>query len=69
VTRIVLNGEHADVDDGTTIAELLGSLDVPPDGRGVAVAVDAEVVPRGEWPSRVVAGGAQVEVVTAIQGG
>jgi sulfur carrier protein len=69
VTSIVLNGERADVADGTTIAELLGGLDVPPEGRGVAVAVDAEVVPRGEWPRRVVADGAQVEVVTAIQGG
>jgi sulfur carrier protein len=69
MTSIVLNGERADVADGTTIAELLGGLDVPPEGRGVAVAVDAEVVPRGEWPERVVESGAQVEIVTAIQGG
>jgi sulfur carrier protein len=69
VTSIVLNGERADVADGTTIAELLDTLDVAPQGRGVAVAVDAEVVPRGEWPRRVVDDGAQVEVVTAIQGG
>ena len=69
MTAILLNGEHADVADGTTIAELLGRLDVPPEGRGVAVAVDAEVVPRGEWPRHVVADGAQVEVLTAIQGG
>ena len=69
MTEIVLNGASTAVADGTTIAELLGTLDVPPEGRGVAVAVDAEVVPRGEWPRRVVADGAQVEVVTAIQGG
>ena len=37
--------------------------------RGVAVAVDAEVVPRGEWESRRLAGGERVEVVMAIQGG
>jgi sulfur carrier protein len=48
---------------------LLATLDVPPDGRGVAVAVDAEVVPRGAWDAVVVADGAQVEVVTAVQGG
>ena len=69
MTEIVLNGASTAVADGITIAELLGTLDVPPEGRGVAVAVDAEVVPRGEWPRRVVADGAQVEVVTAIQGG
>ena len=50
-------------------SELLGRLDVPPQARGVAVAVDAEVVPRGAVAATVVADGAQVEVVTAIQGG
>jgi sulfur carrier protein len=66
---ISLNGEPARIAAGTTVAELLGTLDVPPQARGVAVAVDAEVIPRGEWPRHVVADGAQVEVVTAIQGG
>jgi sulfur carrier protein len=66
---ISLNGEPARIAEGTTVAELLGTLDVPPQARGVAVAVDAEVVPRGQWPEHVVQDGAQVEVVTAIQGG
>jgi sulfur carrier protein len=69
VTSILLNGEQTTVDDGTTVEQLLTGLDVPPQARGVAVAVDAEVVPRGEWPRHVVVEGAQVEVVTAIQGG
>ena len=69
MTTIVLNGEQTSVDDGTTVEQLLGRLDVPAQARGVAVAVDAEVVPRGQWPRTVVADGAQVEVVTAIQGG
>lgn len=69
MTTIRLNGEDRVVDDGTTLTTLLGGLDVPPEARGVAVAVDAEVVPRGEWPGHVLAEGARVEVVTAIQGG
>lgn len=69
MTSILLNGDPTTVDDGTTVAELLGRLDVPPEARGVAVAVDAEVVPRGQWSGHVVPEGAQVEVVTAIQGG
>jgi sulfur carrier protein len=69
MTTIRLNGEDRTVDDGTTLTQLLGGLDVPPGARGVAVAVDAEVVPRGEWPEHVLGDGAQVEVVTAIQGG
>ena len=69
MTTIVLNGEQTSIDDGTTVEQLLGRLDVPPQARGVAVAVDAEVVPRAQWPRTVVEPGAQVEVVTAIQGG
>ena len=63
---ITLNGAPADA-EGLTIAELLARMDVP--DRGVAVAVDAEVVPRGEWPRWVLNDGAHVEVVTAVQGG
>jgi sulfur carrier protein len=69
MTTIDVNGTATQVADGTTVADLLARLDVPPDGRGVAVAVDAEVVPRGEWAAHVVPDGARIEVVTAIQGG
>jgi len=37
--------------------------------RGVAVALNDAVVPRGAWPSTVVAAGDRLEVVTAVQGG
>jgi sulfur carrier protein len=64
---IIINGEPSDVAPGTTVAALLVQLDVP--DRGVAVAVDAEVVARGEWPTFAVADGARVEVLIAVQGG
>jgi sulfur carrier protein len=63
---ITLNGKPAEA-EGLTVAELLERMEVP--DRGVAVAVDAEVVPRGEWTTHVVEDGASVEVVTAVQGG
>ena len=66
---VLVNGAATDLDDGATVVDLLGRLDVPADARGVAVAVDAEVVPRSAWPTTVVQDGAQVEVLTAIQGG
>lgn len=69
MSTVLVNGAATEVGEGTTVADLLGRLDVPADARGVAVAVDAEVVPRGAWPTTVVADGAQVEVLTAIQGG
>jgi sulfur carrier protein len=69
MTSLTVNGQPRDVAHGTTVSALLAALDVPAEGRGVAVAVDAEVVPRGEWGRTVIADGAQVEVVTAVQGG
>ncbi|HVS29115.1 MAG TPA: sulfur carrier protein ThiS [Solirubrobacteraceae bacterium] len=64
-----VNGEHRDVADGATVADVVETLDIGGDRRGVAVAVDAEVVPRGQWEQRVLAPEASVEVLTAIQGG
>ncbi len=37
--------------------------------RGVAVALNGEVVHRGQWPSTVVGDGSYVEIVTAAAGG
>jgi sulfur carrier protein len=67
--NIVLNGTPTAVADGATVRELLDGLDVPGGARGVAVAVDAAVVPRGEWGTTTLDDGARVEVLRAIQGG
>ena len=67
--RVVLNGDEAMLDDGATVAAAVASLDLPASGRGVAVAVDAEVVPRGEWARTELHEGARVEILRAIQGG
>ena len=66
---IWLNGERAEGHDDATVAAILDTLDVDPQRRGVAVAVDAEVVPRARWDVTRVAAGARVEVLTAMQGG
>ena len=67
--KVVLNGDDAVLDDGATVAAAVESLDLPGSGRGVAVAVDAEVVPRGEWARTELHEGARVEILRAIQGG
>jgi sulfur carrier protein len=66
---ILLNGRRADVGAGGTVADVLVHLGLPLDARGVAVAVDAEVVPRSQWTTFTLAAGARVEVLTAMQGG
>jgi sulfur carrier protein len=67
--NILLNGEPTAVGDGVTVRTRLDGLDRPAEGRGVAVAVDAEVVPRGAWGETALHDGARVEVLRAIQGG
>ncbi|MGA2454918.1 MAG: sulfur carrier protein ThiS [Solirubrobacteraceae bacterium] len=66
---IVLNGERSDVLAGETVAAVLVRLGLDADARGVAVAVDGEVVPRAAWRSFAVGEDARVEVLTAMQGG
>ena len=67
--KVVLNGSETELADGATVAAALHALEVPAAGRGVAVAVDAEVVPRGEWSETKLHEGARVEILRAIQGG
>ena len=67
--RVVLNGSEAELADGATVLTVIEALDLPAAGRGVAVAVDAEVVPRTQWDTHKLDEGARVEVLRAIQGG
>jgi sulfur carrier protein len=66
---ILVNGERCDVNAGETIAAVLARLQVAPDTRGIAVAVEGEVVPRALWDSFKLPADAHVEVLTAMQGG
>jgi sulfur carrier protein len=68
--RIIVNGSEREVPDGLTVAGVVARLsEAGADGRGVAVAVEATVVPRSEWGDRELVEGERVEVVGAIQGG
>lgn len=65
--RIVLNGESRETAGEATLAGVLAEAGVPE--RGVAVAVDGEVVRRADWPEHRLTEGTRVEVLTAVQGG
>ena len=65
--HVWINGERRELPAQASVADALTVLGAP--GRGVAVAVDGEVVPRAAWPTQVLADGASVEVLTAVQGG
>jgi len=66
---ITVNGTTTEGRDGATVEELLVALGVEPQARGIAVAVNGEVVPRSTWQDRRVADGDRVEALTAMQGG
>lgn len=66
---IFLNGQGSDLRIGETVVGALARLGLSVDARGVAVAVDGEVVPRAAWETFALSDDARVEVLTAMQGG
>jgi len=69
VPTVVLNGERITLPDGATAADAVRAAGAPSESRGVAVAVDGEVLPRGEWQATALTEDGQVEVLRAVQGG
>jgi sulfur carrier protein len=69
MTSVILNGEPAELGDEARLRRAVEVSGAPPEARGVAVAVDGEVVPRGRWDSTELREGQRVEVVQAVQGG
>jgi thiazole synthase len=69
--RIDLNGAPVELADGASLADAVRAKlgEEPDESRGLAVALDGEVVPRGEWGSTPLTEGGRVEVLAAIQGG
>ena len=65
--QVWINGAAHELPPGAQVAAVFDVLGLP--GRGVAVAVDGELVRRADWPVTPLADGARVEVVTAVQGG
>ena len=65
--RTEVNGEHREVDATTTLGAVVDTT--VSDRRGVAVAIDGEVVPRDARDDTALTDGARIEIVGAVQGG
>lgn len=65
----IVNGSPRALGPGTTVADLIAELGHDPSGRGIAAALNGEVVPRTAWRSTAVSDGDRVEILTAIGGG
>jgi sulfur carrier protein len=64
---VVVNGQPHELPAGATVADAVAQVAV--DARRVAVARNAEVIPRSAWPTTTLREGDRLEVLTAIQGG
>jgi len=65
---LTINGDSREVPDGTSLEDLLLLLQLPA-RKGLAVAVNLEVVAQGERVRRQLVDGDRVDVVTAVGGG
>jgi thiazole synthase len=66
---IRLNGDAVELPAGATVADAVQAAGAEAPPRGLAVALDGEVVPRSEWRGTELAEGQSLEVVAAVQGG
>jgi sulfur carrier protein len=67
--RLTLNGAADELPDGARLPDLLARHGHTTAARGVAVALNGEVVPRADWPTQPLADGDVVELLVAVQGG
>jgi sulfur carrier protein len=67
--RVIVNGHSTEVDESATVADLVTAVRGHDDRKGVAVAINGEVVARSEWDSRQLDSSDQVEVLRAVGGG
>jgi thiazole synthase len=67
--RIELNGQTHELPEDAALDAAVLASGAGEGGRGVAVALDGEVVPRSEWERTPLREGQAVEVLAAIQGG
>lgn len=65
--EIELNGAPHTVADKQSVQELIAALDLA--NKSLAVAVNREIVPRQQWPQRLLKAHDRVDIVRAIGGG
>jgi sulfur carrier protein len=67
--NVTVNGEPRELRESARVPDAVAAVGAEAAGRGLAVAVDGEVVPRGEWDGFELRDGQRVEVLRAVQGG
>jgi len=65
---IFVNDQPRALSAGTALVDLLRELGLA-ERKGVAIAINDEVVPRSTWPARPLVDGERILVIQATQGG
>lgn len=65
--KIKLNGEELELQDGAVLADICTKLGI--DSKGVAFAIDCDVIPRDEWDSTKLVENVEVMMIRAACGG
>jgi sulfur carrier protein len=64
--HVIVNGKRQET-TAASLQALLGELEY--EGSHFVIAVNYDVVPRGQWPSKSLSDGDQIEIVSMRQGG
>jgi len=67
--KLTMNGAQTEVAPKTTLEQLLAAHEIRHDVKGVAVAINETVVPRGSWNTHPLKDGDTIEIIHAVQGG
>lgn len=67
--KITVNGADREIPDGVSVDAVVALITGSGAGRGIAVAVNDEVVPRVRWAQTLLREGDVVEALTAVPGG
>jgi sulfur carrier protein len=65
--KLYVNGDACTVAEGIRLDSLVA--EVAPSPRGVAVAVNGDIVPRSAWGQTMLVAEDRVEILSAAQGG
>lgn len=67
--QLIVNGQEQSVDDASTLLNLLIEMNFNAEQKGIAVAVNAEVIARAMWADTRLRNGDRVDIIHAVQGG
>jgi sulfur carrier protein len=67
MSHVIVNGEARQVRDDASVADVVDLVSTT--RKGVAVALEGDIVPKSQWEATFVSSGARIEIVTAAAGG